>query len=329
MVLACAILFANREPRLDQLPDNRPIQFRGDGYVSSNACQACHPREHASWHDSYHRRMTQVASPSSVMGDFNDVSLELRGRSFLLYRDGEKFMVDMEVPGWRESGQPGPPMRVSREIVLTTGSHHMQVYWYTAQTTRMIAPLPFVFLLGPQKWVPSDASFLKPTPTDLPPEYGRWNTGCAKCHSTHPVAKIYDGRNMDTQVGEFGIACEACHGPGAEHIRRHSQPLKRYLARADRSDDPYIVNPADRDHRRSSQVCGHCHSVSVKDVDEERFWQQYGFKFRPGDELQEHRILVSKSLSSDKRKMLIGRDPHYLDDRFWSDGMVRVAGREG
>ena len=45
--------------------DARPVKVLADGYVSSNTCQKCHPRQYESWHRSYHRTMTQVASPES------------------------------------------------------------------------------------------------------------------------------------------------------------------------------------------------------------------------------------------------------------------------
>jgi len=45
---------------------NRPIQIAEDGYASSRACQACHPGQYAAWHASYHRTMTQVATPETV-----------------------------------------------------------------------------------------------------------------------------------------------------------------------------------------------------------------------------------------------------------------------
>src|SRR5262245_29451348 len=32
------------------------------GYASSDACRGCHPEEHESWHRTFHRTMTQVAT---------------------------------------------------------------------------------------------------------------------------------------------------------------------------------------------------------------------------------------------------------------------------
>src|SRR4051812_1812599 len=46
-------------------------------YAGSDSCRACHPNQYGSWHDSFHRTMTQVASPESIRGDFNNVALAL------------------------------------------------------------------------------------------------------------------------------------------------------------------------------------------------------------------------------------------------------------
>ena len=53
---------------------NRPIEVHTDGYVSSDTCRACHPQQYATWHDSYHRTMTQVASPEAVVGELRRVA---------------------------------------------------------------------------------------------------------------------------------------------------------------------------------------------------------------------------------------------------------------
>ena len=53
-----------------------PGEVRDGGFVSSAACRACHPEEYRAWHRSFHRTMTQVATPASVLGSFDDVELE-------------------------------------------------------------------------------------------------------------------------------------------------------------------------------------------------------------------------------------------------------------
>ena len=44
-----------------------PRRENSAGYVTSAACRSCHPREYESWHRSYHRTMTQVVSPATVL----------------------------------------------------------------------------------------------------------------------------------------------------------------------------------------------------------------------------------------------------------------------
>ena len=57
----------------EHLITDRPIQVRTDGYTSSQACGACHPAQYATWHGSFHRTMTQLATRETVRADFDGV----------------------------------------------------------------------------------------------------------------------------------------------------------------------------------------------------------------------------------------------------------------
>ena len=75
MIAIRLTVFLGTPPRPDEAQvENRPIEVREKGFVSSKTCESCHPHEHATWHSSYHRTMTQVATPEAVIGDF-DLSL--------------------------------------------------------------------------------------------------------------------------------------------------------------------------------------------------------------------------------------------------------------
>jgi hypothetical protein len=80
IALAAGALPAVHERRVpESAVAGRPIQLEGDGYVSSATCQACHPSQYASWHRSYHRTMTQLVTPGTVLAGVNGV-LERRGQ---------------------------------------------------------------------------------------------------------------------------------------------------------------------------------------------------------------------------------------------------------
>src|SRR5687767_5047040 len=54
-----------------------PAENRPGGYVRSETCRSCHPDQYTSWHRSFHRTMTQHATPSTVRGNFTNVTLTL------------------------------------------------------------------------------------------------------------------------------------------------------------------------------------------------------------------------------------------------------------
>ena len=304
----------------------RPIQVDGDGYVTSDTCRTCHPHEYSSWHSSYHRTMTQIATPETVIGDFDDVEITLAGSRYRLERRGDEFWLDMEDLDAPLEYQ----RRIERPIVMTTGSHHMQAYWYATGQGRKLGLMPFIYLRDEARWIPRLAAFLTPQSMGQTSETGRWNTTCIKCHTTHGKPRVESIDEMDSVVAQFGIACEACHGPAEQHIRVNHDPLRRYQYHFAERHDPTIVNPARLSALRASQICGQCHGIhefySDEDVDR---WRIHGFRYRPGDDLARTQFTIQKEkLHLPRAQEAIEADPSYVRGRFWSDGMVRVSGRE-
>ena len=315
--------------------ENSVPKKKSDGdYVSSRDCRSCHPGAYQAWHDSYHRTMTQVASPSSMAGDFDDVELSWMApprqpggarrleRYRLSERDGEYWVTAL-------SGIPGVPGREAR-IVMTTGSHHHQILWIQNGEHGELVNLPFTYLVDQKRWVPRTNSFL--SPPDDPFGLVYWNEVCIECHSTagRPRLAKKQGDSSDTQVTEFGIACEACHGPAGPHIAANRSPLARRLQRG--KADPNIVNPRRLSAARSADLCGRCHSIlSYAETDQ---WGGHWNDFLPGDELESHGRLVlhPDSRKREQRQVIAehvrAEGPRFLRDRFWADGVVRVTGRE-
>jgi len=293
---------------------DRPTQVLEDGYVSSQACVACHPEMHASWHASYHRTMTQVATPKTVHGDFANTELELDGHRYRLQQRGDEFWVEDTHAGYTTNNR----------VELVTGSHHMQVFWYGTGLSRTLGQFPFFYLLQEQQWVPRDAAFVAPPSEHQTGTDGRWHKVCIRCHTTQGRPRKKGLLAADSRVAEFGIACEACHGPAEEHIRLNRNPLRRYALHWTDQPDPSIVNPARLSSHLSTQVCGHCHSYSLlENAQARRRYNSEGFQFRPGDELEESgRILVRFDPEEDLK------GPPDIRRTFWDDGMVRVSGRE-
>ena len=77
-------------------------------------------------------------------------------------------------------------------------------------------------------------------------------------------------------------------------------------------------------------MCGQCHSIgSPSGPDEFAAARERGFTYRPGEDLLNTRwISPGQAGGSVKMKRILKFNPHFLEERFWSDGMVRVSGRE-
>jgi len=252
--------------------------------------------------------------------------VSFNGHAYRLETRGEEFWAELD------DLDPAPPgvirPRIKRRIELVTGSHTVQVYWYATGEGRKLAILPIVWLVKEGRWLPRDASFLQPPEAGASNESGRWNETCVRCHTTNEEPRVEEGAIFDTRVGEFGISCEACHGPGGEHIRWHSDPANRYLRRFAGGEDATIAHPGKLGEPRGSEVCGQCHSIHVETSKfEYDRWHRYGKSYRPGDVLWD---TITPILTTNRPMMELMYRGDELETRgsFWKDGMVRVAGRE-
>jgi cytochrome c554/c'-like protein len=319
------------------IPD-RPIQIAEDGYASSQPCQACHPGQYATWHASYHRTMTQVATPETVVADFDRARVDaVDGRPMFIERRGRELWAEFDQPDW--DGKGSVPPRISRRVVMTTGSHHQQIFWYATGHDRVLGQLPAIQLVAEGRWMPRRSATMHPPGLSLFSESGSWNGVCVQCHTTEgrpefstPYgAEPLFSQKVETKAVEFGISCEACHGPGEPHARANASPTRRYVFHLTGRADPTIVQPLRLDPRRSSQVCGQCHSLwEFYDQAGERQANSNGLPYLPGDDLSKTRFIAqpTRNMDSPRMKALLADDPSFVSSMFWSDGMVRATGRE-
>ena len=65
-------------------------------YVGKNKCVSCHQEEADKWTGSHHDLAMQVPTEKSVLGDFDNATLEHHGITSTMFRRGEKFIVNTE-----------------------------------------------------------------------------------------------------------------------------------------------------------------------------------------------------------------------------------------
>ncbi len=330
-----------------------------DAFVGSEACKSCHVDQHASWHQTYHRSMTMLATEENVLAPFDGV-LEIEGQTYQLTKETDQqtgdttFWVESDDPEWeRTVFQAGgdvreeTPHRRKSQIVMTTGSHHFQAYWIRSDYGRELWQFPLRYDLTENAWVHRKDVFLGPPEWRPGMHFKVWNDNCIFCHATggQPGRDPQSSLMEHTTIAELGIACESCHGPGREHLAKHSLAVgsassgdvtsskPEATASASNSNaskgsvvtsasassnvthDDSIVNPAKLDHERSSEICGACHSNFLHDDPDVMV---IGPQFRPGRRLTEFGRFFTPQLEKDSD----------IVSRFWSDGTNRSTGRE-
>ena len=167
----------------------------------------------------------------------------------VLERRGSEFWAEFDDPDWDPKGAQS--RRITRQVVMITGSHHQQVYWYPTGRDRLLGQLPGMYLIAEQRWIPRNSAFMRPPTQGTASETGRWNITCINCHATHGKGELDASLDRpprawqiaNTTAAEFGIACEACHGPSEQHQAVNRNPARRYELHLTDQPDPTTVYP--------------------------------------------------------------------------------------
>lgn len=306
-------------------------------WAGSDTCHGCHRDRYASWHRTYHRTMTQEASPETVQGRFDGQPVRAWGMEVRPVRRGNSFWFDYYQPGQAE---PVARYRIER----TVGSHRYQQYMTREEGGGgTYYRLHILWHNEDQRWVHMNAAFLGPDDQHFDANVSVWNHNCIFCHNTGPqpgvvnyeemLSRAATGQAVDSatearyqsEVSELGIACEACHGPGAEHVAKQSNWLTRLRYSITGEIDHSMVQPERLEQDAANQVCGQCHGQRMP-VDNEmlRRFISEGPVYRAGDDLFESVNLVWPETPDPTT----GHPGDLFELRFWPDRTPRLTAYE-
>ncbi|NOR52409.1 MAG: cytochrome C [Gammaproteobacteria bacterium] len=178
---------------------------------------------------------------------------------------------DAKILGDFDSGDPAVTFK-KEEIEFVLGSKWEQVY------ARMIDgeyyPLPAKWYVIEKRWVPYKVNDWHETPMSYK---------CNGCHTTG-----FDPNTLE--FAEFGIGCEACHGPGSRHVQHESTEHKPLCTLCHEGEDPEHEDAEARDiiSSVSPSVCGQCHNRGTTPTGDVIKGSQFNFPagFKPGDDIR-------------------------------------------
>ena len=185
-------------------------------YVGAPSCFGCHAREAELWKASHHALAMQKADEKTVLGDFQDAGFRHAGVTTTFSRRDGRFFVRTDGADGRLQDFPVEytfgvePLQ--QYLVPAAGGRYqaLSIAWDARPTDRGGRRW---FHLYPDEEVPA-GDLLHWTGA-----YQNWNFMCAECHSTN-LRKGYrvDQDRYETSWTDLSVGCEACHGPGSEHV---------------------------------------------------------------------------------------------------------------
>jgi len=248
------------------LNTDKKADVRGADYAGSAACIKCHQDIYDTYTQTGHYQSTRATSVHTLHGDFT------AGHNLFTFNDHSTIqMVKKDSGFYQVCLKEGQQLR-SEKFDITFGGVKAEtfLYWKGNQPFQ----LPVSYFKALNGWANSPGYG-----ADFPYFDRLIIRRCFECHSSFINELPQQDAGMMNHVTEFdknsivyGIDCERCHGPAANHVNFQTANPGEKTAK-------YIVTYQSLSRSQRLDACAVCHGGN-KEV-----FQVSAFKFKPGDVL--------------------------------------------
>ncbi len=234
---------------------NKPAAVAdAQGYVGNEACAACHDDIYKSYRTTSMARASGPATEGLIPADFTHAA---SGVHYRIFEEAGRVWLSFERPS-------DPLVRGKRELLYYIGSGRRG-------QTYLFARDGFLFE-SPVNWYANKSWDMAPAyqqtrtiPLNLPAY-----TSCLHCHVSgmRPPVAGTENRYPMPVFSQKGVACERCHGPGAEHVKGGP-----------------IVNPVKLPPDRRDEICMQCHLEGKVAIERAG---KHVYQYRPGERLSDY-----------------------------------------
>jgi Zn finger protein HypA/HybF involved in hydrogenase expression len=248
-------------PAVSSLPWRPAKSFKDAGYVGSAACVKCHAEISAKQHDTAMGQALQTVAEAPILRTHKRLTFRIGTFSYQIVREGEQSLYSVS-DGVNTISEPilysFGQGKAGQTYLLKRGDsfYESRVSYY-----KEIDGLDITLGYPPT------------APPSLEEAFGRQismdeTRSCFGCHATAAVS----GKTLQLEHLMPGVRCEACHGPGKEHIA---------TVKAKNLDDLRIFNPGSMTPDELTQeFCGSCHR-SAEQVVEMNMLNINNVRFQP------------------------------------------------
>lgn len=234
-------------------------------FAGSVSCARCHKAIYDSHIHTAHYLTTRPASEGAIKGSF------LPGRNRFAYDPDMMVVMEKRDSGLFQVGYYQGVERITRRFDIVVGSGSKGQTYLTRSGDRLYQ-LPVSYFTAAKEWANSPLFPTHPVLFNRP-----ITSRCLECHSTY-AKKISAGNRepeeFDQRAMIYGVDCEKCHGPAAEHVAFQTAHPSVKTAQ-------YIVNPAKLTRQQNLDLCALCHGGRLQKT-------KPSFEFQPGDTLSNY-----------------------------------------
>lgn len=246
---------------------------RGSEYAGSETCKQCHAGISGSYLHTHHFQTSSVAAEDGLRGLVGSLTGPAAGQADRVYFADSSYVRVEEIPGsfFQSYFRGGQKNRSERFDIAFGSGEKAQTYAYWKGD--QLFELPLTWYASQKTWANSPGFSIRRA------HYERVITSrCFECHASYINKETVQSgplsvtEKLDRSSIVFGIDCERCHGPAAQHVRYHTENPGEKAAK-------YIVPIRSLTRQQRLDVCAACHSGN--DLSPRRSF----FSFAPGDTL--------------------------------------------
>ncbi|MBN2314817.1 MAG: tetratricopeptide repeat protein [Sedimentisphaerales bacterium] len=245
--------------------------------AGSISCRECHQQFYELWSTSHHGLAMQP------------YSAEFARQNLTSHQTSIRIVANTYIPcigeneGWIL--EKTPEGQLQHRIAHVMGGKNVY-YFLTPMERGRLQTLPIAYDVRRKEWFDTAASGVRHFPgtqSDAPlhwtdPAY-TFNTSCYSCHVSQ-LAKNFDVKTdtYRTTWAEPGINCEACHGPGQEHVDICQEAQANQAPK-----DLHIISTNSFSVEQTNAMCNSCHAKM----------SSISASFKPGDRFFDHFDLIA------------------------------------
>jgi hypothetical protein len=246
---------------LTQCFNGTPIDPRGEVYAGSASCVKCHSAQYDSYIHTAHFKTSRPASLQTIGGSF------LKGFNILAYGYGLKVAMEKRGDSLYQVAYQNGKQTEAEPFDIAVGGFKAETYLYWKG--KQLFELPVSYFSAIHQWtnspgyIPDRVNFNRPILRK-----------CLECHTSYIGELPPESKELgfDKTSLIYGIDCERCHGPAANHVNYHTEYPDDKKAK-------YITTYHSLTRAQKMDACAVCHSGN------KMVPQRSTFDFQMGDTL--------------------------------------------